>query len=108
MLEDLFLENAKETVLTYEKRNMEKIEKFISNDNFNIVSGQGLGTDVRVTSSVVSFYNLLVKFSNDICLLSKLQVCTFFLAIVDIYINSSYTLFIIISCMLLSSIVYAI
>ncbi|GAA5808941.1 hypothetical protein MFLAVUS_002341 [Mucor flavus] len=53
MLEDLFLENVKETVLSYEKRNTEKIEKFINNDNFNIVSGQGLGTDVKVTSSVL-------------------------------------------------------
>lgn len=68
------MENVKETVVAYEKRNSQKIEKFIANDNFNLVSGQGLGTDVKVTSSVVSFYNLLVKFSNDICLLSKLQV----------------------------------
>lgn len=79
MLEDLFLENVKETVLSYEKRNTEKIEKFINNDNFNIVSGQGLGTDVKVTSSVVSFYNMLVKYSNDICLLSKLQVYYIFI-----------------------------
>ncbi|GAN06766.1 nuclear mRNA splicing protein [Mucor ambiguus] len=74
LLEDLFLENVKETVVSYERRNMEKIEKIVVNDNFNVVSGQGLGTDVKVTSSVVSFYNLLVKFSNDICLLSKLQM----------------------------------
>ena len=74
LLEDLFLENVKETVISYERRNMEKIEKIVANDNFNVVSGQGLGNDVKVTSSVVSFYNLLVKFSNDICLLSKLQM----------------------------------
>lgn len=74
LLEDLFLENVKETVISYEKRNTEKINKFVSNDSFHVVSGQGLGNDVKVTSSVVSFYNLLVKFSNDICLLSKLQV----------------------------------
>ncbi|KAI8366414.1 Cullin repeat-like-containing domain protein [Choanephora cucurbitarum] len=74
LLEDLFLENVKETIVSYEKRNMEKIGKFVQNDNFNVVSGQGLGTDVKVTSSVVSFYNLLVKFANDICLLAKLQV----------------------------------
>ncbi|KAI7873073.1 Cullin repeat-like-containing domain protein [Mucor mucedo] len=42
MLEDLFLENVKETVIAYEKRNSQKIEKFIANDNFNLVSGQGL------------------------------------------------------------------
>ncbi|CAO3656357.1 unnamed protein product [Mucor hiemalis] len=74
LLEDLFFENVKETVITYEKRNNDKITKIVKNDNFNVVSGQGLGTDVKVTSSVVSFYNLLVKFSNDICLLSKLQL----------------------------------
>ncbi|OBZ84285.1 Exocyst complex component EXO84 [Choanephora cucurbitarum] len=74
LLEDLFLENVKETIVSYEKRNMEKIGKFVQNDNFNVVSGQGLGTDVKVTSSVVSFYNLLVKFANDICLLAKLQL----------------------------------
>ncbi|CAO3639382.1 unnamed protein product [Mucor fragilis] len=74
LLEDLFLENVKETVISYERRNMEKVEKIVVNDNFNVVSGQGLGNDVKVTSSVVSFYNLLVKFSNDICLLSKLQM----------------------------------
>ena len=74
LLEDLFLENVKETIVSYEKRNMEEIGKFVQNDNFNVVSGQGLGTDVKVTSSVVSFYNLLVKFANDICLLAKLQV----------------------------------
>lgn len=43
LLEDLFLENVKETVIAYEKRNNEKIGKFVSNDNFNVVSGQGLG-----------------------------------------------------------------
>ncbi|KAI8352539.1 Cullin repeat-like-containing domain protein [Blakeslea trispora] len=74
LLEDLFLENIKETVISYEKRNVEKIGKFVENDNFNVVSGQGLGTDVKVTSSVVNFYNLLVKFANDICLLAKLQL----------------------------------
>lgn len=68
------MENVKETVVSYERRNMEKIGKIVVNDNFNVVSGQGLGNDVKVTSSVVSFYNLLVKFSNDICLLSKLQM----------------------------------
>ncbi|RCH88784.1 exocyst complex component exo84 [Rhizopus stolonifer] len=74
LLEDLFLENVKETVISYEKRSMDKIARFVGNDNFHVVSGQGLGTDVKVTSSVVSFYNLLVKFSNDVCLLSKLQL----------------------------------
>ncbi|KAI9472182.1 MAG: Cullin repeat-like-containing domain protein [Benjaminiella poitrasii] len=74
LLEDLFLENIKETIVGYEKRNMEKIEKIVQNDNFNIVSSQGLGNDVKVTSSIVSFYNLLVKFSNDVCLISKLQL----------------------------------
>ncbi|KAG1451125.1 hypothetical protein G6F46_010283 [Rhizopus delemar] len=53
---------------------MEKVERFARNDNFMIVSGQGLGTDVKVTSSVVSFYNLLIKYTNDICLLSKIQM----------------------------------
>jgi hypothetical protein len=42
-LEDLFLENVKETVLGYEKKNEEKIFKFASNDNFVLVSSQGLG-----------------------------------------------------------------
>jgi hypothetical protein len=37
------LENVKETVVAYEKRNVEKIEKFVNNDTFNVVSGQGLG-----------------------------------------------------------------
>ncbi|KAI8647760.1 Cullin repeat-like-containing domain protein [Parasitella parasitica] len=74
LLEDLFLENVKETIISYEGRSMEKIEKVVVSDNFHPVSGQGLGNDVKVTSSVVSFYNLLVKFSNEICLLSKLQM----------------------------------
>lgn len=104
MLEDLFLENVKETVLSYEKRNTEKIEKFINNDNFNIVSGQGLGTDVKVTSSVVSFYNMLVKYSNDICLLSKLQVYY-----TCVYEKKGYRLmYVLYSCMLQSLIVYVV
>ncbi|RCH85044.1 exocyst complex component exo84, partial [Rhizopus azygosporus] len=74
LLEDLFLDNVKETVMNYKQRNMEKVEKFAKNDNFMIVSGQGLGTDVKVTSSVVSFYNLLIKFTNDVCLLSRIQM----------------------------------
>ncbi|KAI7904033.1 Cullin repeat-like-containing domain protein [Cokeromyces recurvatus] len=74
LLEDLFVTNVKETIIAYESRNIEKIEKIIQNDNFHVVSGQGLGNDVQVTSSVISFYNLLVKFSNDICLLSNLQL----------------------------------
>lgn len=44
LLEDLFFENVKETVITYEKRNNDKITKIVKNDNFNVVSGQGLGT----------------------------------------------------------------
>ncbi|KAI8977021.1 Cullin repeat-like-containing domain protein [Mycotypha africana] len=76
ILEDLFLDNVKETVIAYQKRNVEKINKFVDNENFHVVSGQGLGNDVKVTSSVISFYNLLIKFSNDICLLSTLQVTT--------------------------------
>lgn len=43
LLEDLFLDNVKETVMNYKQRNMEKVEKFAKNDNFMIVSGQGLG-----------------------------------------------------------------
>ncbi|KAI7850919.1 Cullin repeat-like-containing domain protein [Circinella umbellata] len=74
LLEDFFLENVRETILAYEKRCVEKVEKFVSTDNFNIVSSQNLGADVRVTSSVVTFYNMLVKFVNDICLIAKLQV----------------------------------
>ncbi|ORZ22378.1 hypothetical protein BCR42DRAFT_167306 [Absidia repens] len=74
LLEDLFLENTKETVFAYEKKVGVKIDKFVHNDNFTTVSSQNLGPDVRVTSSVVSFYNLLVKFVNDICLIAKLQL----------------------------------
>lgn len=43
LLEDLFLENIKETVTSYKDRNMDKVERFAKNDNFMIVSGQGLG-----------------------------------------------------------------
>ncbi|KAI8971198.1 Cullin repeat-like-containing domain protein [Pilobolus umbonatus] len=74
LLEDLFLDNIKETVKVYERKNRDKVDKFTNNDTFTIVSGQGLGTDVKVTSSVVSFYNLLIKFVNDVCLLSKQQL----------------------------------
>ncbi|KAI9259607.1 Cullin repeat-like-containing domain protein [Phascolomyces articulosus] len=74
LLEDFFLENVRETILAYEKRCMEKAEKFVGTDNFSIVSSQNLGADVRVTSSVVTFYNMLVKFVNDICLIAKLQL----------------------------------
>ncbi|KAG1445714.1 hypothetical protein G6F56_009819 [Rhizopus delemar] len=76
LLEDLFLVNIKETVISYKDQNLEKVERFAKNDNFMIVSGQGLGTDVKVTSSVVSFYNLLIKYTNDVCLLSKIQMYT--------------------------------
>ncbi|CAO3638718.1 unnamed protein product [Cunninghamella echinulata] len=74
LLEDLFLENIKETVLTNEKKIGVKVDKLAQNDNFSTVSSQNLGTDVKVTSSVVSFYNLLVKFVNEICLLAKLPL----------------------------------
>ncbi|KAG0191120.1 exocyst complex component exo84 [Apophysomyces sp. BC1034] len=76
LLEELFLENIKETITIYETRNIEKVEKFAKTDNFMVVSNQNLGADVRVTSSVVSFYNLLIKFVNDICLIAKLQLYT--------------------------------
>lgn len=78
LLEDLFLENIKETVLTHEKKIGVKVDKLAQNDDFSTVSSQNLGSDVKVTSSVVSFYNLLVKFVNEICLLAKLPVSELF------------------------------
>ncbi|CDH50968.1 nuclear mrna via spliceosome-related [Lichtheimia corymbifera JMRC:FSU:9682] len=74
MLEDFFLDNVRETVLAYERRCADKAEKFARGDNFSVVSSQNLGGDVRVTSSVISFYNMLIKFVNDICLIAKLQL----------------------------------
>ncbi|CAO3614650.1 unnamed protein product [Cunninghamella blakesleeana] len=74
LLEDLFLENIKETVLAHEKKIGVKVDKLAQNDDFSTVSSQNLGSDVKVTSSVVSFYNLLVKFVNEICLLAKLPL----------------------------------
>ncbi|KAI8384379.1 Cullin repeat-like-containing domain protein [Radiomyces spectabilis] len=76
LLEDLFMENIKETVLIYQKKCMDKVNRFVKNDNFLVVTSQNLGPDVKVTSSVVSFYNLLIKFVNDICLLAKLRLYT--------------------------------
>ncbi|KAI8142748.1 Cullin repeat-like-containing domain protein [Fennellomyces sp. T-0311] len=43
LLEDFFLENVRETILAYEKRCIEKAEKFVAADNFTIVSSQNLG-----------------------------------------------------------------
>ncbi|KAI9476614.1 Cullin repeat-like-containing domain protein [Zychaea mexicana] len=43
LLEDFFLENVRETILAYEKRCMEKADKFVAADNFSIVSSQNLG-----------------------------------------------------------------
>lgn len=57
LLEDLFLENVKETVIKYEKKNMEKIEKFVGNDTFNVVSGQGLGKLVICLSGRINICN---------------------------------------------------
>ncbi|KAL0088986.1 Cullin repeat-like-containing domain protein [Phycomyces blakesleeanus] len=48
LLEDLFLENIKETVLTYEKRNVEKADRFAKNDNFSIVASQNLGNYIPI------------------------------------------------------------
>ncbi|KAI8089706.1 uncharacterized protein BX664DRAFT_280848 [Halteromyces radiatus] len=76
LLEDLFLDNIKETVFAYEKKVGSKIDKFVQNDNYTTVSSQNLGPDVKVTSSVVGFYNILVKFVHDICLIAKLQLYT--------------------------------
>lgn len=74
MLEDFFLDNVRETILAYEKRSADKAEKFARSDTFQVVSAQGLGADVKVTASVMAFYNMLVKYVNDICLISRLQV----------------------------------
>ncbi|KAI7864510.1 Cullin repeat-like-containing domain protein [Spinellus fusiger] len=43
LLEDLFLENVKETVRVYEKTNAEKAEKFAKSDTFAVVASQNLG-----------------------------------------------------------------
>ncbi|KAI8342796.1 Cullin repeat-like-containing domain protein [Chlamydoabsidia padenii] len=45
LLEDLFMENTKETVVAYEKKIGIKIDKFVHNDNFTTVSSQSLGPD---------------------------------------------------------------
>ncbi|ORY93831.1 Cullin repeat-like-containing domain protein [Syncephalastrum racemosum] len=74
LLEDFFLDNVRETVLAYEKRSADKAEKFAKSDTFQVVSAQGLGADVKVTASVMAFYNMLVKYVNDICLISRLQL----------------------------------
>ncbi|KAI9029667.1 Cullin repeat-like-containing domain protein [Phycomyces nitens] len=48
LLEDLFLENVKETVVNYEKRNVEKADRFAKNDNFSIVASQNLGNYIPI------------------------------------------------------------
>ncbi|KAF7729574.1 exocyst complex component exo84 [Apophysomyces ossiformis] len=52
LLEDLFLEDVKSTIIAYENKNTDKVEKFAKSDNFMIVSNQNL----------------------DICLIAKLQL----------------------------------
>ncbi|RUP43284.1 hypothetical protein BC936DRAFT_137393 [Jimgerdemannia flammicorona] len=74
LLEELFEEDVRETIAAYEERCLEKLAKVVANDNFAVVSSQSLGTEVKVTASVVSFYNILIQFVNDVCLLAKLSL----------------------------------
>lgn len=74
LLDDLFADEIKALIISYEERCIDKLDKIIKEDRFLVVSSQSLGTDVKVTASVVSFYNILIKFVNEACLLVKLPV----------------------------------
>ncbi|CAM0139200.1 unnamed protein product [Umbelopsis sp. WA50703] len=76
LLDDLFAEEIKALIVGYEERCIGKLDKIIKEDRFLVVSSQSLGTDVKVTASVVSFYNILIKFVNEACLLVKLPLYT--------------------------------
>ncbi|RUP43283.1 hypothetical protein BC936DRAFT_137393 [Jimgerdemannia flammicorona] len=96
LLEELFEEDVRETIAAYEERCLEKLAKVVANDNFAVVSSQSLGgyrcrgTEVKVTASVVSFYNILIQFVNDVCLLAKLSVglqCGLSIFVIRLYIK---------------------
>ncbi|CAO3675871.1 unnamed protein product [Umbelopsis ramanniana] len=74
MLDDIFAEEIKKLIVAYEERAIGRLDKIIKEDKFLVVSSQSLGTDVKVTASVVSFYNILIKFVNEACLLVKLPL----------------------------------
>jgi len=74
LLEELFEDDIRETIAAYETRCLDRLAKVVENDNFAVVSSQSLGTEVKVTASVVSFYNILIQFVNDVCLLAKIAL----------------------------------
>ncbi|ORX62655.1 hypothetical protein DM01DRAFT_1330781 [Hesseltinella vesiculosa] len=76
VLEDVLQDNIKETITAYEKKVAHNVDKFAQQDTFSTVTSQNIGSDIKVTSSVISFYNLLVKYVSDICLLAKLPLYT--------------------------------
>ncbi|KAI8070323.1 Cullin repeat-like-containing domain protein [Gongronella butleri] len=76
ILEDMLQDNIKETITAYEKKVAHNVDKYSQQDNFTTMVSQNIGSDIKVTSSVVSFYNLLVKYVSDICLLAKLPLYT--------------------------------
>jgi hypothetical protein len=74
VLDNLFHDDLRDVMVAYEERDADRLDKIVMSDNFTVVASQSLGNEVKVTASVVSFYNIIIQFVNDICLLANLPL----------------------------------